>query len=45
MARIGYAVIAVILVSGVFSFWQEYRIEQTLAALQKAASATGQRTS
>src|SRR5450759_1101866 len=35
MARIGYAVIAVILISGVFSFWQEYRIEQTLAALQK----------
>ena len=35
MARIGYAVIAVILVSGVFSFWQEYRVEQTLAALQK----------
>jgi sodium/potassium-transporting ATPase subunit alpha len=35
MARIGYAVIAVILVSGVFSFWQEYRIERTLAALQK----------
>lgn len=35
MARVGYAVIAVILVSGVFSFWQEYRIEQTLAALRK----------
>jgi sodium/potassium-transporting ATPase subunit alpha len=35
MAHIGYAVIAVIIVSGVFSFWQEYRIEQTLAALQK----------
>jgi sodium/potassium-transporting ATPase subunit alpha len=35
MSRIGYAVIAVILVSGLFSFWQEYRIEQTLAALQK----------
>jgi P-type E1-E2 ATPase len=35
MARIGYAVTAVILVSGLFSFWQEYRIEQTLAALQK----------
>ncbi len=35
MARIGYAVVAVILVSGVFSFCQEYRIEQTLAALQK----------
>lgn len=35
MARIGYAIVAVIIVSGVFSFWQEYRIEQTLAALQK----------
>ena len=35
MARIGYAVIIVILVSGLFSFWQEYRIEKTLAALQK----------
>jgi sodium/potassium-transporting ATPase subunit alpha len=35
MARIGFALIVVIIVSGVFSFWQEYRIEQTLAALQK----------
>jgi calcium-translocating P-type ATPase len=35
MARIGFALIAVIIISGVFSFWQEYRIEQTLAALQK----------
>jgi len=35
MSRIGYAVVAVILVSGLFSFWQEYRIEQTLTALQK----------
>src|SRR5512136_921495 len=35
MARIGYAIIAVILISGIFSFWQEYRIEQTLAALQR----------
>jgi calcium-translocating P-type ATPase len=35
MARIGYALIAVILVSGVFSFWQEHRVERTLAALQK----------
>ena len=26
---------SVILVSGVFSFWQEYRVEQTLAALRK----------
>lgn len=35
MARVGFAVIAVILVSGVFSFWQEHRIEQTLAALKR----------
>ena len=35
MARIGYAVIIVILISGVFSFWQEHRIERTLAALQR----------
>jgi sodium/potassium-transporting ATPase subunit alpha len=35
MARIGYALIGVILVSGIFSFWQEYRVEQTLNALQK----------
>jgi sodium/potassium-transporting ATPase subunit alpha len=35
MARIGYALIVVILVSGVFSFWQEHRVERTLAALQK----------
>lgn len=35
MARIGYALIGVTLVSGFFSFWREYRIEQTLNALQK----------
>ncbi|HSQ05358.1 MAG TPA: cation-transporting P-type ATPase, partial [Burkholderiales bacterium] len=35
MARLAVAIIAVILVSGVFSFWQEYRAERTLAALQK----------
>ena len=35
MARIGYALIGVILVSGIFSFWQEYRVEQTLNTLQK----------
>ncbi len=35
MARIGYALIVVILVSGVFSFWQEHRVERTLAALRK----------
>lgn len=35
MARLGYAIIVVILVSGLFSFWQEYRVERTLAALRK----------
>lgn len=35
MARIALALVVVIVVSGLFSFWQEYRIEQTLAALQK----------
>jgi sodium/potassium-transporting ATPase subunit alpha len=35
MARIGIAIIAVILVSGTFSFWQEHRVEQTLEARQK----------
>ena len=34
MAKLGVAIIVVILVSGVFSFWQEYRAEQTLAALR-----------
>ena len=35
MARIGYAIVIVILVSGAFSFWQEYRVERTLAALRQ----------
>ena len=35
MAKVGYAIVIVILVSGLFSFWQEYRVEQTLAALRK----------
>jgi sodium/potassium-transporting ATPase subunit alpha len=35
MAKVGYAVVVVILVSAVFSFWQEYRAEQTLAALRQ----------
>lgn len=35
MAKVGCVVIGVIVVSGVFSFWQEYRAEQTLAALLK----------
>jgi calcium-translocating P-type ATPase len=35
MARIGGAIVAVILISGLFSFWQEYRNEQTMAAIAK----------
>ena len=35
MSKIGYAVIAVIVVSGIFSFWQEFRVERTLAALRQ----------
>jgi sodium/potassium-transporting ATPase subunit alpha len=35
MAEIGYAVVAVIVVSGLFSFWQEFRVERTLAALRE----------
>lgn len=35
MAKVGYAIVSVILVSGLFSFWQEFRVEQTLAALRK----------
>ena len=34
MAKVGYAIVTVILVSGLFSFWQEYRVERTLAALR-----------
>ena len=35
MAQIGYVITAVIIISGLFSFWQEHRIERTLAALQQ----------
>jgi calcium-translocating P-type ATPase len=35
MAKIGYAILAVIVVSGLFSFLQEFRVERTLAALRK----------
>ena len=35
MAKVGYAIVIVILVSGLFSFWQEYRVERTLAALRR----------
>ena len=35
MAILGYAIVCVILLNGVFSFWQEYRAERMLAALQR----------
>jgi calcium-translocating P-type ATPase len=35
MATLGFAVLGVILVNGLFSFWQEYRAQQAMAALQK----------
>jgi calcium-translocating P-type ATPase len=34
MARVGCAIVIVIVVSGLFSFWQEYRVEKILAALR-----------
>jgi len=34
MTRLGYAIIAVILISTLFSLWQEYRVERTIAALR-----------
>jgi magnesium-transporting ATPase (P-type) len=34
MARLGFAIVAIILISGLFSFWQELRAEQTLAAMR-----------
>ncbi|MBU0621986.1 MAG: cation-transporting P-type ATPase [Gammaproteobacteria bacterium] len=35
MAALGYAVLGVIIVNGLFSFWQEYRAEKALAALRE----------
>lgn len=35
MAVLGYAILGVILINGVFSFWQEYRAERAVAALRQ----------
>lgn len=35
MAILGYAILGVILINGVFSFWQQYRAELAITALQK----------
>ena len=35
MATLATAIVAVIVINGVFSFWQEYRAEETMAALQR----------
>ncbi|MBI3571091.1 MAG: cation-transporting P-type ATPase [Gammaproteobacteria bacterium] len=35
MGMLGVAILGVILINGLFSFWQEHRAEQALAALQK----------
>ena len=35
MLQLGIAIVGVILVNGVFSFWQSYRAEQALAALRE----------
>src|SRR6516165_6008766 len=35
MAKIAFAIVAVIVISGLFSFWQEFRVERTLAALKR----------
>jgi calcium-translocating P-type ATPase len=35
MATLAVAIVAVILINGAFSFWQEYKAEETMAALQR----------
>ena len=35
MAQLGFAIVGVILINGVFSFWQTYRAERALSALRR----------
>ena len=35
MAMLGYAILGVIVINGLFSFWQQYRAERAITALQK----------
>ncbi|MBI4990006.1 MAG: cation-transporting P-type ATPase [Rhodocyclales bacterium] len=42
MARLGVAIVGVILINGIFSFWQEYKAEQAVAALRRLLPQTVQ---
>ena len=35
MARLGIAIVGVIIINGIFSFWQEYKAERAVAALRQ----------
>jgi sodium/potassium-transporting ATPase subunit alpha len=35
MSTLGYAILGVIVINGMFSFWQQYRAERAITALQK----------
>jgi sodium/potassium-transporting ATPase subunit alpha len=41
MATLAVAIVAVIAINGAFSFWQEYRAEETMAVLQRPFATPG----
>jgi mannitol/fructose-specific phosphotransferase system IIA component (Ntr-type) len=43
MPQVGWAIIAVIIINGFFSYWQEFRAERSLAALKKLARRVGKK--